>query len=1456
MTPFFTRLHSKFHVGSSMFNVLPLLLFLLTAALPTQAQPPVGENPSDLITVPAGGKFLRWYGYTGRTYFIQVSDANNPLANWNWVPVIEAGHNGYISYEVDGTAPKTFFRLKPTDLPIPSGKTIDTADFDNDGISNIDEINPPPPLPASAATDPLASDSDHDGLPDYWERSYGTNPNDDATTNPNSGPAGDPDGDGLTNFQEYTYHTDPMDFGNRTTNTLQDSDGNGLPDWWEILHFGALGNNPNQVMVSNDGLTLKEIFDNDLTLGVSATMSDGIPDSWKIAHELDPTDPDVANKDFDTDGLSNLDEYEAGTHPNNPDTDGDTIIDGQDLYPLIPDPSVPSNFYVGVPSWDEQNQSLEPDWQAVDYTTVELRWEGSSNGPDNYKVERRCDNDIWQPLATVSGTATTYEDSSLVANRNYEYRISAAKDAVGTQISSWVTIANYQVPLNLRMHAKTASISQSKGGFQEFAAPSSPPKHYLKKIEISSHTATAGSNNSGYSNSTQWGGNYSYTSVLAPSLKKWSYVGARSTSYNTSNNDITGTSTTSESTSKNYNWMVQSRSRQSLVAITQGGRTHNSQTNSSTPSSSTSSSSGDTGSYLQEGTYVPTVGMARWEGADYDMSKGVVNFSGNSTFSSHQNPSGGPNVTETAQATASGTGSSRWTGTSTNTSGQTSTINNPAFSDYWPYSDWFGGLQSTTQTQRIYSTSFSGGYNNYASSSQGTHTLTDEYTTAAFVADTIENVPDYQDEWIEDYWGWGTWNPGDEWYYGYGTNGYGWEAAAWNLSATESSLSISKFKYKFTANPSAPTTIRWVEIFVPDDNEDTIDIDESQQIEIIAERTWNLTASENESPEFEIDPTATPPSRNGHFDILLRPLSVIVSGIGEAGKNVTGQDSSPGKVALINDGDADNDGIADYADGYDRNPAAAADNESPGVSFVPVHIAFRAVDPAKAKIKFTFDASDPQGITRDAANPHRLPVNGKIRLWTKDGSQQRNADSISQGGDLIKPGVPYSLEDLGLADSTWVDLTVFAELVKTSDPVADIAVKIEIKPNANLGFVFSDQVRFTGVKIETFGRGYGETEFTQGIPFAASNLKDFDTKVAMFGSTPGAFSIYKVRIFDPRSNVGNLRVQDQQVSLTRDSGAWETPEFVFLGPGGQNDYSICPQLRLRIAGPSVALSYNPATIEKFLNTNKIDPVIQQAYSVVDQAQKALKAGGWTPPPGTTNPGLFGNEVHQWVSEYFAPTNGTPRQGWVADVFVDNGTGVVLSIGELPPGGVARTTQIDLMSVKGTYRPVVNRPLDPKKVLQVFDIKTSARISADDIGPFVDRIYALTGKDKLYLPQVQERYSIPKEGWFSNKSVVRFKKLAKWCAALGVVASLAVLPESEAKADECVKYAIEYRSALKGGSFADINVAQIQFFLKMQEFMSLYSQSPIQDGINNIALTKWLLTEDAKVFDEDPEYDSP
>jgi hypothetical protein len=136
-------------------------------------------------------------------------------------------------------------------------------------------------------------DSDGDGLPDEWEIDNGLDPLDPTG---DDGADGDPDGDGLTNEDEYAHGTDPQD-----------------PD----------------------------------------TDGDGLPDGWEVDNGLDPTDPtgdDGADGDPDGDGLTNEDEYAHGTDPQDPDTDGDGMNDGQEVeYGYDPtDPNEPTWTYLPV----------------------------------------------------------------------------------------------------------------------------------------------------------------------------------------------------------------------------------------------------------------------------------------------------------------------------------------------------------------------------------------------------------------------------------------------------------------------------------------------------------------------------------------------------------------------------------------------------------------------------------------------------------------------------------------------------------------------------------------------------------------------------------------------------------------------------------------------------------------------------------------------------------------------------------------------------------------------------------------------------------------------------------------------------------------------------------------------------------------------------------------------------
>jgi len=67
---------------------------------------------------------------------------------------------------------------------------------------------------------------------------------------------------------------------------------------------------------------------------------DGMPNWFENKYAgLDRENPLDAALDFDGDGLTNLEEYQNGTDPNNPDTDGDGFSDGYEVHTLHTDPT-------------------------------------------------------------------------------------------------------------------------------------------------------------------------------------------------------------------------------------------------------------------------------------------------------------------------------------------------------------------------------------------------------------------------------------------------------------------------------------------------------------------------------------------------------------------------------------------------------------------------------------------------------------------------------------------------------------------------------------------------------------------------------------------------------------------------------------------------------------------------------------------------------------------------------------------------------------------------------------------------------------------------------------------------------------------------------------------------------------------------------------------------------------
>ncbi len=186
----------------------------------------------------------------------------------------------------------TFFaNVKPTDrIDVTlSPRGTDGADADGcDGSQTRLIIDPVLPeiavQPDGTVFIPVGSgDSDHDGIPDAWEKIYFPGDLTKLTA------AGDYDKDGLKDVDESTRDTDP---------TKPDTDGDGLGDVVET-------NTGKYLSATDTGSNPKK----------TDTDGDGLSDSTEVGR-TPPTDPNKVDTDGDT--FSDPDEIAGGTDPNNP----------------------------------------------------------------------------------------------------------------------------------------------------------------------------------------------------------------------------------------------------------------------------------------------------------------------------------------------------------------------------------------------------------------------------------------------------------------------------------------------------------------------------------------------------------------------------------------------------------------------------------------------------------------------------------------------------------------------------------------------------------------------------------------------------------------------------------------------------------------------------------------------------------------------------------------------------------------------------------------------------------------------------------------------------------------------------------------------------------------------------------------------------------------------------------
>lgn len=207
---------------------------------------------------------------------------------------------------------------------------------------------------------------------------------------------------------------------------IADKDHDGMPDAWEQLYnLNDMDAADAAVDSDEDGLTNLQEFQAGTNPRKKDTDGDGLPDGWEVQKGMNPSKAAPQSQDSDLDGLTDLEEFKAGTNPFSRDSDSDGLSDRLEVRETKTNPTLSNTAGVST--------TIEVDGAAAVAQLGQWSVEGTSiraqdgRGHVEYDLVTSADN--MYRLEIEAGSANPYDHRT-----DFELQLTVDNESLGRTI--------------------------------------------------------------------------------------------------------------------------------------------------------------------------------------------------------------------------------------------------------------------------------------------------------------------------------------------------------------------------------------------------------------------------------------------------------------------------------------------------------------------------------------------------------------------------------------------------------------------------------------------------------------------------------------------------------------------------------------------------------------------------------------------------------------------------------------------------------------------------------------------------------------------------------------------------------------------------------------------------------------------------------------------------------------